>query len=71
MQKIEEENRVSSATLFLRVDLRISLSNCLFMTSPRVMKISEAVMATRVSRLPVMVHKQKFLCEGPLLLGRL
>jgi hypothetical protein len=43
MQKIEEENWVSSATLSLGVDLCVSLSNYLFLTSPRLMKISEVV----------------------------
>jgi hypothetical protein len=65
MQKIKEENRVSSTTLFLGVDKCISLSNCLFFTSPRLMKIPEM----RVLRLPVMACKWKFLCEGPPLLG--
>jgi hypothetical protein len=71
MQKIEEENRVSSATLLLRVDWRISLSKCLFLTSPKQMRISEAVTAMRVSRLPVMARRQKFWCEGLPQLGRL
>jgi hypothetical protein len=71
MQNIKEENWVSSATLFLWVDKRISLSNYLILASPRLMKIQEAVMATRVSTLPVMAHKRKFLCEGPLLLRQL
>jgi hypothetical protein len=58
MQMIEEENQVSSATLFLRVDWCISLSNCFFLTSPRWMKILEVVMAMGVSTLLVMVRKQ-------------
>jgi hypothetical protein len=71
MQKIEEENWVSSATLSLGVDLCVSLSNYLFLTSPRLMKISEVVIAMRVLRLPVIARKWRFLCEGPLLLGQL
>jgi hypothetical protein len=70
MQKIKEENRVSSATLLLRVDWHVSLSNCLFLTSPKLMRITEVVTATGVSRLPVMARERKFLCEGPPLLGR-
>jgi hypothetical protein len=38
MQKIEEENRVSSDTLSLEVGLCMSLYNCLFLTSPKLMK---------------------------------
>jgi hypothetical protein len=71
MQKIEEENRVSSGTMSLGVDLRMSLPNYLFLTSPKLMKILEVVTAMRVSRLSVMARKQRFLCEGPPLLGRL
>jgi hypothetical protein len=71
MQKIEEENRLSSGTLSIGVDLCMSLPNYLFLTSPKLMKILEAVTATRVSRLSVMARKQRFLCEGPPLLGRL
>jgi hypothetical protein len=71
MQKIDKEIRVSSAALFLEVDKRISLSNCLFLTSPRLMKIPVAMVAMRVSRLPVMARKRKFLCEEPPLLGQL
>jgi hypothetical protein len=70
MQKIEEENRVSSSTLPLGVDLCMSLSNYLLLTSPKLLKISEVVMAMRVSRLQVMARKPRFQCEGPLLLGR-
>jgi hypothetical protein len=71
MRRIEEENRVSSGTLSLGVDLHMSLFNCLFLTSPMLMKVSEVVMATRVLRLSVMARRQRFLCEGPPLLGRL
>jgi hypothetical protein len=71
MQKIKEENWVSSSTLSLGADLRVSMSNYLFLTSLKLMKISEVVMAVRVLRLLVMVHKQRFLREGPPLLGRL
>jgi hypothetical protein len=60
---------VSSGTLSLGVDLCMSLFNYLFLTSPKLMKVSEVVMVTRVSRLPVMARKQRFLCEGPPLLG--
>jgi hypothetical protein len=69
--KIKEENWVSFATLSLGVDLRMSLSNYLFLTSPMLMKLSEVVTFTRISRLPVMARKQRFLCEEPLLLGQL
>jgi hypothetical protein len=55
----------------LGVDLLMSLPNYLFLTSPKLMKISEVVTATRVSRLLVMACKQRFLCEGPPLLGQL
>jgi hypothetical protein len=71
MQKIKEENWVSSTTLSLGVDLRVSLSNYPFLTSPRLMKISEAVIAMRVLRLLVIACKWRFLCEGPPLLGQL
>jgi hypothetical protein len=38
---------------------------------PKLMKVSEVVMATRVSRLLGKVCKQRFLYEWPPLLGRL
>jgi hypothetical protein len=60
--KDQRKNGVSSGTLSLVVDLRMSLFHCLFLTSPKLMKVSEVVMATRVSRLPVMARKQRFLC---------
>jgi hypothetical protein len=63
MQKIEEENRVSSGTLSLWVNLCISLSNCLLLTSPNLMKASEVVLSTRASRLLEMAHKRRLLCE--------
>jgi hypothetical protein len=64
MQKTVEENRVSSATLFLGVDKCISLYNYLFLTSPRLMKMPKVMTAMRVSTLPVMARKQKFLWRG-------
>jgi hypothetical protein len=69
MQKVKEENRVSSATLFLGVDLHESLCNSLFLTGQRLMKISEAVMTMRVLRLPVIACKWRFLCVVSPLLG--
>jgi hypothetical protein len=38
MHKIEEVNRVSSGTLSLGLGLCMSLSSCLFLTSPKLMK---------------------------------
>jgi hypothetical protein len=68
MQKIEEENWVSSDTLSLGVDLCMSLSNYLFLTSPKLMKASKVVTSMRASRLPEMACKRRLLHEGPPLL---
>jgi hypothetical protein len=68
MQKIEEENRVSSDTFSLGVGLCVSLSSYLFLPSPKLMKASEVVMSMRALRLPVMAHKRRLQCEGSLLL---
>jgi hypothetical protein len=51
MQKIEEENGLSSGTLFL-VDKFISPSNDLFLTSRRPMRIPSAIGAPRMLTLP-------------------
>jgi hypothetical protein len=63
MQKIEEENRVSSGTLSLVVGLCMSLSNCLFLISPKLMKALEVVTSMKASRLPEMALKQRLLRE--------
>jgi hypothetical protein len=60
MQKIKEENRVSSSTLSLGADLCMSLSNYLLLTSLKLLKILEVVTAMRVSRLQVMARKPRF-----------
>jgi hypothetical protein len=68
MQKIEEENWVSSSVYYLHVNLCVSLSNYLFLTSPKVMKASEVISSTRAPRRAETARERRLLREGPLLL---
>jgi hypothetical protein len=68
MQKIKEENRVSSDKLSLRVNLCMSLSNYLLFTSPKVTKALEVMASMRASKLLVMAHRRRLLRGGPPLL---
>jgi hypothetical protein len=66
MQKIKEENRVSSDKLSLRVNLCMSLSNYLLFTSPKVTKALEVMASMRTSKLLVMAHRRRLLRGGGL-----
>jgi hypothetical protein len=68
MQKIEQENWGSFSIQSLQVNLCVSLSNCLFLTNPRVMEALKVITSLRASKLVEMVPKRRLLCEGTLLL---
>jgi hypothetical protein len=68
MRKIKEENWVSSGIQSLQINLCVSLSNCLFLTRPKVMKTSKVITSMRASRLAEMGRKQRLMREGPPLL---
>jgi hypothetical protein len=70
MQQIEEQNRVSCSIYSLQENLCVSF-DCLFLSSPELMKASEVVTSTRALRRAEMACEQRLLHEGPPQLRRL